>query len=61
MFSEQVTDLALYNRSINCVFQDSLLQSDQNILLEDMNLDRKVSLPSEPSDTIMSMLKCSFV
>ncbi|XP_032209633.1 double-strand-break repair protein rad21-like protein 1 isoform X1 [Mustela erminea] len=32
---------------------DNLLQDDQNILLEDMHLSREISLPPEPSDTIV--------
>ncbi|XP_077016262.1 double-strand-break repair protein rad21-like protein 1 isoform X2 [Tamandua tetradactyla] len=31
---------------------DNLLQDDQNILLEDIHLDRKISLPPEPPSTI---------
>lgn len=43
------------------VFQDNLLQDDQNILLEDMHLSREISLPPEPSDTIVGMMKLSFL
>ncbi|KAM6147802.1 double-strand-break repair protein rad21-like protein 1 [Erethizon dorsatum] len=32
---------------------DNLLQDDENILLEDMHLNREVSLPSEPPSTIV--------
>ncbi|XP_030164856.1 double-strand-break repair protein rad21-like protein 1 isoform X1 [Lynx canadensis] len=32
---------------------DNLLQDDQNILLEDMHLNREISLPPEPPDTIV--------
>lgn len=42
-------------------FQDNLLQDDQNILLEDSHLNREISLPPEPPDTIVGMMKLSFV
>ncbi|XP_037353579.1 double-strand-break repair protein rad21-like protein 1 [Talpa occidentalis] len=32
---------------------DNLLQDDQNILLEDISLDREISLPPEPPDTLV--------
>lgn len=60
MFSEQMTDSTLYDK-IFIVFQDNLLQDDQNILLEDMHLSREISLPPEPPDTIVGMMKLSFL
>ncbi|KAJ8794325.1 hypothetical protein J1605_003282 [Eschrichtius robustus] len=36
-------------------FQDNLLQ-DQNILLEDMHLNREISVLPEPPDTIVGLL-----
>lgn len=56
-----MTDSTLYDESIYCVFQDNLLQDDQNILLEDRHLNREISLPPEPPDTIVGMMKLSFV
>ncbi|XP_029774463.1 double-strand-break repair protein rad21-like protein 1 [Suricata suricatta] len=32
---------------------DNLLQDDQNILLEDMHMNREISLPPEPPDTVV--------
>lgn len=52
-------DSTLYDNSIYCVFQDNLLQDDENILLEDMHLNKEVSMPPEPPDTIVGMLKFS--
>lgn len=59
MFSEQMIDSTLYDKSIYCVFQDNLLQDDENILLEDMHLNKEVSTPPEPLSTIVGMLKFS--
>lgn len=56
-----MTDSTLYDNSIYCVFQDNLLQDDQNILLEDMHLSREICLPPEPPETIAGMMKSSFV
>lgn len=58
---KKMTDSILYDKSISCTFQDNLLQDDQNILLEDMHLNREVSMPPEPPDTIVGMMKLSFV
>lgn len=55
-----MTDSTLYDK-IFIVFQDNLLQDDQNILLEDMHLSREISLPPEPPDTIVGMMKLSFL
>ncbi|XP_034497489.1 double-strand-break repair protein rad21-like protein 1 [Ailuropoda melanoleuca] len=35
---------------------DNLLQDDQNILLEDSHLNREISLPPEPPDTIWNQI-----
>lgn len=61
MFSEQMTDSHLYEKSIHCVFQDNLLQDDQNILLEDIHLNREISLPPEPPSSLAGRLKFSFM
>lgn len=54
-------DSILYDKSICCAFQDNLLQDDGNALLEDMHLNREISLPPEPPDNTVGMLKFSFV
>lgn len=51
----------LFDKPIHCVFQDNLLQDDDNILLEDRQLSREITLPPEPSDIVMGMLKSSVV
>ena len=54
-------DSVLYDKCICCVFQDNLLQDDENILLEEVHLNREISLPPKPPDNIVGMLKFSFV
>lgn len=54
-------DSTLYDKSIYCVFQDNLLQDDENILLEDMHLNKEISMPPDLPDMIVGMLKFSFV